>query len=395
MKILVFDPVGGASGDMILGSLVHLGCPLDYLKTIYDTLGLGGFRIKTSLEKVSGIESLDLSFAIAPEKKNRNHADIVRLISRAKLPTEVRKRSLAAFAALAEAEAKVHGEKPAQVHFHELGALDSILDIVGISAAIAWFGVEKIYSLPLPMGSGTVKCRHGILPVPAPATTILLEGMKVRWPDVEGELTTPTAAAIFKTMTIPGEPPEVTIFGSGYGRGDKRYGDWPNLFRAILCETPDEKRERVYVIEGDVDDMIPEDWEVVQQRLFDLGVLDVVLTPQIMKRGRPGVNLRVLVRDDLLPAASETILNETTTIGIRCYPVERIVLPRSVFSLTTPYGKIAVKEVITPAGERRYKPEFKDLQRIADTKGLPLSRLRKDIEMLIVENSKKEKKKKS
>jgi hypothetical protein len=386
LKVLIFDPIGGASGDMILSSLVHLGCPVDYLRGVFDALGIGNFEVRTKKKKISGLDALNLHFDLGCVKREHDHAEIRKMIEKAAIPEKVKEKSLKIFTALANAEAALHGEHCNHVRFHEAGALDSILDILGIAAALDWLDVERIYGRPLPMGKGLVKCRHGIIPVPSPATTLLTQGLKVRWPEVEGELTTPTAAAVFKAIVRNGEPPGNTVVvGSGYGCGDKTFENWPNLFRSILCETAEEHRDRVFVVECDVDDMIPEDWEGAIQKLFETGALDVTLTAQVMKRGRPCIGVRVIAREEHLQEIEKTILVHTTTIGIRCYPVERITLPRRNYQIATPYGKLWVKEVVTPEGKKRRKPEFKDLQGIAVRNNLSLPALRKEIDNILKE----------
>ncbi len=382
MQVLIFDPVGGASGDMILGSLIHLGCPLEALTRCYDRLGLGPFTIRTGIREVQGISTFDLHFDIDEEHHHRTYRDIRALIADAALDETTTRRALQIFEVLARAEAAVHGVAPEEVHFHEVGSADSILDVVGIAAALTQLGVEAVYARPVPLGGGMTRCQHGRLPLPSPATLEILKDTPVRFTHQACELTTPTGAAVIKALATPGPPPgELVIKGVGYGCGDREIGEWLNLFRCLLAQTPPLKGETgVMMIEADVDDMNPEEWEAVREELTRLGALDISLTQRIMKHGRPGVGLKVIADRRDPEALMEALLMHTTSIGVRSYPVERRVLSRREFTLQTPYGPVGVKEVVLPDGKRRCKLEYRDLHRIAAREGLPVLRLRQEIE---------------
>jgi hypothetical protein len=409
MKILIFDPVGGASGDMILGSLLHLGCPVSTLTEAWDALDILDRPAARTLELdwklVQGIRARDVTFSLpappdagrrrgrarAPAATDRTWREIRAMLERAALPADVRETSLRIFASLAEAEATVHGVAVDQVHFHEVGAVDSILDITGIAAAVAWFRAEAVYATSVPVGQGTVVCRHGRLPLPAPATVALLEGLPVRFTKVAGELTTPTGAAVLKALTSGAPPPaEIILRGVGYGCGDRTYDDWPSLFRTLLADTAPAAPEAVYVLEADVDDLSPEDWELATARLYAAGALDVTLTARIMKRGRPGVGLTVLVPDTRLHDVADLVLEETSTIGVRYHPVARRVLPRRTYPFRTPHGELRIKEVVTPAGIRRCKPEYADLQALAVSANRPVAELRKEVQAMLQDLSRPE-----
>lgn len=384
MKVLIFDPIGGASGDMILGSLIHLGCPIEYLQGILDGLDLGGYNIKTSLKKINGIESLDLKFDVGRQHEARRYSQIKEIISQSTIPQGIKQKALDVFDLIALAESEVHGMDPDDVHFHEVGAVDSILDIVGISAALEWFDVEEVYTRPVPVGYGTTDSMHGTIPVPAPATVKLLAGIKIRVTGIEAELVTPTGAAVLKAISEVKDPPsDMVITGAGYGCGDRQYQGWPNLFRSILCEVPDEGNDQVYVTEADVDDMSPEEWEAVTQRLFEAGALDVSLTSRIMKRGRPGVGIKVISFSKDLQDILAIFLTHSTSIGARYYQVERRVLPRKEYTIHTRYGDVKIKEVIAPDGARRYKPEYRDMYRISVKEGIPVAQVRADLDKAI------------
>lgn len=384
MNILIFDPIGGASGDMILGSLIHLGCPLDYLKEIFDELDLGNYTIKTSFKKINGIESLDLKFDVTKTNKARRYPQIKEIISTSIIPIGIKQRALKIFELIAQAEAEAHGVSVDDVHFHELGAIDSILDIVGISAGLEWLNIERAYTRPVPLGYGITESMHGTIPVPAPATLKLLAGIKVKFTNIAAELVTPTGAAVLKAISGSKDPPsDMIVTGVGYGCGDRQYPGWPNLFRSILCKAADESKEQVYMVEADVDDMSPEEWEAVTQRFFDAGALDVSLTSRIMKKGRPGVGIKVISRSECLQDILAIILTHTSSIGVRYYPVERRILPRREYTIHTKHGDVKIKEVISPNGKKRYKPEYRDMHKISIESDLPVTDVRAEVDKLM------------
>jgi len=252
VNILIFDPIGGASGDMILGSLVHLGCPPEYLIETWDSLKLskGSTKelLKISEKRINGIVVADLRFSLQEDTHHahddqipgnghfRTHEEIRQLIHDSSVPERIQTNALKIFGHIAQAEATVHGVATKDVHFHEIGAVDSILDIVGIAAALEWFKIRMSFYRPLPLGNGLTKSMHGNIPVPAPATMNLLEGVRVRFTGVKGELTTPTGAGVIRAMAEPLIPDlEMEVLGEGYGCGDHEYDGWPNMFRSILC----------------------------------------------------------------------------------------------------------------------------------------------------------------
>lgn len=251
LKVLIFDPIGGASGDMILGSLIHLGCPSGYLTDTWDSLGITKEGIKKNLmiseKKINGITAIDVKFSFEEgitgqdvhnemAVHSRSYEEIKVIIHDSLIPDQVKVHALKIFDHIAQAEAEVHGLVSRDVHFHELGAVDSILDIVGISAALEWFNVQKIFYRPLPLGCGVTRSLHGTIPVPAPATLKLLHDFRVRFTEVRGELTTPTGAGVIKAIAESQVPnSEMEVLGEGYGSGDHDYDGWPNIFRSILC----------------------------------------------------------------------------------------------------------------------------------------------------------------
>jgi pyridinium-3,5-bisthiocarboxylic acid mononucleotide nickel chelatase len=378
MKVLIFDPVGGASGDMILASMIQLGCPISHIQSTLELLSLGKPVICLENKKINGISCLKLSFDICDEETERSWADIRNIINFSGIAEGIMEKALNIFGILASAEAKVHGVSVGDVHFHEVGALDSIFDIVGIAAAVDWFKPDAVYATPLPLSTGMVESRHGTIPVPAPATLLLMEGLPARMTDIKGELVTPTGAAVIKALAMLTDLPGFIVKGSGYGCGTKTFPSWPNMFRSMLCETSG-INEQVYIIESDVDDMLPEDWDTAADRIRKAGAIDLCLIPCIMKEGRPGNVLRVLSGMVNLEPVSSAILLHTTTIGLRYYPAERKILERREFSLDTEYGKIRIKEVVTPDGMLRHKPEYKDIKKLSEALNIPVKRLRDEI----------------
>lgn len=391
MQILVIDPVGGISGDMLLGSLIHLGCPAGYLEDMLRRLPVDGFTMETAPRSVHGIGALDLSFHCVHEHKSRTYAHIRDDILSV-LPEAVRARAGAIFLALAEAEAQVHGVDVDEVHFHEVGALDSILDIVGIAAAVEYFRVGAIYCRQIPLGTGTTRSMHGTIPVPAPATVKLLKGRQVRFTDIPFELTTPTGAAVVAALASPGSPPaDLTVSAIGYGCGDREIPGWPNLCRCILCGTKcGESGLETYLVEADVDDMNPEETEDALARLFEAGALDALLAPKIMKRGRPGFGFQVVCEAERLHGVVSSLLEHTTSIGARYHPIERIVLDRISYTIDTRWGEVRVKESVLPDGSARSKLEYRDLSRISRDQGMPVSSVRAEAQRMIREGGPQE-----
>jgi uncharacterized protein (TIGR00299 family) protein len=384
MKIMIIDPIGGISGDMLLGSLVHMGCPADYLDDVFRQLPVGSFAMKTDKRFVNGIEALDLKFETEHSLEERTFTRIKHEILM-HLPAGVQEISIKIFEVLAQAEAEVHGVNIEDIHFHEVGAIDSILDIVGIAAALKWFGIDAVYTRPLPLGTGMTRSMHGTIPVPAPATVKLLEGINVRFTQIEAELTTPTGAAVIRAVCEKGDPPsDIIVKGVGYGCGDRVISGWPNLCRVILGETPsDTLNEPCYMVEADVDDMSPEEWEAASERIFSAGALDVSITSRIMKKGRPGAGVKAICTSALLDNVLTALLTHTTSIGARYYPLSRRVLERREYTLKTRYGKVHVKEVVTPSGKRRAKPEYRDMDEISRKHNIPLVEVREELLRLI------------
>ncbi len=356
---------------MTLAALIDLGLPQDKLKKELEKLGVGNYSLEVHQGSRSGIAAVGLEVRVGPhEEHNRHLLDIRKMIQTSSLEQEVKDLSLAIFQRLAEAEARVHRIEVEKVHFHEVGAVDSIVDIVGTAIGINHFKPELIFSSELPMGRGFVQCQHGRLPLPAPATLEILRGYPVKSVDVEGELVTPTGAAIVATMSSKAVSfPSMTVQGIGYGMGRKEFPDRPNLLRLALGEAAGNYlADRVAVLESNIDDMNPEFYDYLMERLFQAGALDVSLSPVMMKKNRPATLLRVLAEEKDAEKLSELILRESTTLGVRNYLVGRKKLPREVREVETRFGKVRVKV----SGDFRFQPEYDDCRRIAMEKGVPI-----------------------
>jgi uncharacterized protein (TIGR00299 family) protein len=371
MKILYFDCFSGVSGDMTLAALLDLGLPLEKLQEEMKKLALENYSLEVHPGNRSGIAALGLEIKVGPrEEHHRYFSQIREMILESKLAPEVKEVGLAVFQRLAEAEARVHRKTVEEVHFHEVGAVDSIVDIVGTAIGVHYFKPDKIYASELPMGRGFVQCQHGRLPLPAPATVEVLKGYPVKSVNVEGELVTPTGAAIVAALSSKASPfPSMIVEKIGYGMGKKEFPDRPNLLRLVLGEASESYlTDRAVVLESNLDDMNPEFYDYLMERLFQKGALDVALSPLQMKKNRPGTLLRVIAEEKDAEALSELILRESTTLGVRSFWVDRKKLPREVREVETRYGKVRVKV----SGEVRFQPEYDDCRRIAREKGIPI-----------------------
>ena len=385
MNIAYFDCFSGVSGDMALGALIDLGVPSEALTAEMKKLPLKDWSIETRRERRGAIEGMRVVVS-AGGQPHRSFSDIQVLFNESGLDPSVRAKSLAIFERLADAEGRVHGVSPQNVHFHEVGAVDSILDIAGVVFSLEYLKIEKIYASPIPLGRGFVKTEHGIIPLPGPATSILLSGVPVYGLPVERELVTPTGAAILAALAQSYGPiPPMTLISSGYGIGANPASDPPNLLRVWLGrEKPALTERNLLVIETNIDDMNPEFYNYVSGKLFALGALDVSLVPVQMKKNRPGVLLRALVEPSMETAAAEIILSETTTLGVRVLEVRRIELPREEKMVSTVFGTCKVKRSLLPNGSERLIPEYEECRRIAEETGTPLP----DVYRRILESAK-------
>jgi hypothetical protein len=311
----------------------------------------------------------------AGSTEERSFREIRELIGRSALSERVRERSLETFRRLAQVEGRIHQQEPEEVHFHEVGALDSIADIVGGFLGIEYLGVDTVYASRIPLGKGMIRSRHGLLPLPAPATVELLKGIPVYDAKLETELVTPTGAAWITTLTRQfGSLPEMEIEAVGYGLGDRDLGDMPNALRILLGKaTPAFSQDRVIVVETDIDDMSPEFYEPLMERLFADGALDVSFIPVQRKKNRPGVTVRAICEACHRPSIVETILRESTSIGVRYFPVEREKLDRRIERVKTPFGSVRVKVSEDKRGKIHHvAPEYEDCRRLGLKARIPV-----------------------
>lgn len=382
MKTLYFDCFAGISGDMTVGALLDLGVPLELLQEELAKLPLPPGSYTLSLDRTSrrGMAAAKFSVAAADHHTHRHYGDIARMLAAAPLAEPVRAIAQKIFLRLAEAEAKVHGVPVEQVHFHEVGAVDSIIDIVGAAVCLHHLGAERISCSPLPLGSGFIETAHGRLPVPAPATAELLRGVPVT-SGGPGERVTPTGAAIVATLADEFGPlPPLTLSGIGAGAGDRDFGDVPNVLRVFCGEAAPAEGDRVSVIESHIDDSTPEILGNLLELLLEAGALDAGFTPLQMKKNRPAVRLTVVAEPDETDRLCRLILRESSAIGVRWYPASRTKLDREESVRQTSLGPVRVKE-LSAAGELlRITPEYDDCRRVAREQGLPLAEVYRIVE---------------
>ncbi len=380
--ILYFDCFSGVSGDMTLGALIDLGVPLGWLRERLAALPLGGFEIQERAVTENGIRGRRIEVRmIDPAPPHRHFGEIRELITAAPYAEVVRERALAIFHRLAVAEAAVHGCAPEEVHFHEVGAVDALVDVLGCALGLEYLGVKAVYASPIPNGRGFVSCRHGRIPIPAPATQKILEGVPTYGVDVEAELTTPTGAAIVASLSAGFGPlPPMVLRGAGYGAGSLRLKPGPNLLRLVLGEPLETGLaagegvlcEQVAVLESAVDDMNPEWFGYLMERLFAEKALDVLWVPAQMKKNRPGTLIQVLCRPEHQARIARLLLEESTTLGVRLETAERLALRREIVSFVSSFGQVPMKQIVSPQGVRRLVPEFEACREIARSRGIPL-----------------------
>ncbi|AKJ65096.1 nickel pincer cofactor biosynthesis protein LarC [Kiritimatiella glycovorans] len=375
MKWLRFDSTGGASGDMILAALIDLGADAGRMQEALRSFAPDAFSIETSGEHRGGFRGRRVEVVVPDEHHAHRHLRHIREAAEGSdLPAPVREMTLKVFGTLAEAEAKVHGTTPEKIHFHEVGAVDAMVDIAGACWALHELGVEAVSAAPLPLGCGTIECAHGTMPCPAPATVELLQGMATVATEEPHELVTPTGAALLKTWTksMPA-PAGGRALRSGYGFGSRALENRPNLLRATLLEgSADSGRpDTCLVLESTLDDLTPELTAVLCDRLRD-EALDVFCTPVQMKRGRPGVNVTVICRPEDRAACVGLLFRHSTTFGVRETEAKRHVLERERREAETPYGRIAIK--IGRRGDEicSCTPELKDCEMRAAEHDVPV-----------------------
>lgn len=372
-RILYLEPVGGIAGDMFLAAAVDLGVSPDAIAEHLSGLGVPGWRFQLSRAVRHAISGTHLDVVVeAPEAHpHRSLSDIRALIEGATtLTPRMRERALAVFAAIGEAEAKVHGVSVEEIHFHEVGAVDSIVDVCGAAVVLELLGAPEVWCAPPPLGSGTIRVAHGQMPIPVPATLELLRDVPVRFEGV-GELTTPTGAALVKVLTRVGTPPDFVVEKVGYGVGTRDFRDRPNVLRASLGRAED-AAEALHVLEVNLDDATPQLLGHLVERLLAKGALDAWVVPAVMKKGRPGHLLSALVPGTLKPALVDLLLEESTTLGVRSHTVERSTLERAWREVQTPWGTVRVKLGLRDGRVLNAQPEYEDCRKVAEAAGVPL-----------------------
>lgn len=381
-KVAYLDCFSGVSGDMLLGAIVDAGIPLKEIEKALKTLPLKGYRLEDKKVKRSFLKATKVTVKVTERKRVlRRWNDIKQMINESGLPDHIKEIGLRIFKSLFEAEGKIHGEPFDKVHLHELGTIDCIIDIFGTLIGLDLLGVDKVLSSPVNLGSGLVKGEHGLIPVPSPAVLELLKDKPVYSSGPSFELTTPTGAVIIREIVNEFKPmPLMNITGTGYGAGTKDFEDFPNALRIITGEIRKDGESEVVVIETNIDDMNPQVYEYLIERLFDAGVIDVFLTQVVMKKGRPGILLTVLCEETKKDAIARIIFKETTTLGMRFYRTERVTLEREMRTGYHGEDKVRLK-VARYEGKERMNPEYEDCKKIAKRKGIPLIDVIKEVKV--------------
>lgn len=381
MRIAYGELIGGLSGDMFVAALLDLGLSVQKLRLELKRIPSLKFELKTAKKYVHAIRAIRFQVICPANEPPRTWKEIRALIEGSKLLPEIKRTSVEIFARLAEAEAKIHGTAVDKVHFHEVGATDSIVDIVAVAIGIHELGIDSWSFSRIPLGQAIARSQHGPLPIPGPAVMELLTGLPAFGVDIEGETVTPTGAAIVRALGKKfGAQPPMVVDKIGYGTGQKEFSTRPNLFRVVLGEsTASWQEEEMLVIETNIDDMNPQFYDHVMERLFKAGARDVFLAPIQMKKNRPGTLLRVIAEPRHRQRLARIIFEETPTIGIRHYPVGRMILKRDSQKIKTRYGDVNVKIVEEPDGSKRAMPEYDDLKRIAAVKKLPLKLIHDEV----------------
>lgn len=384
MKQAYLDCFSGISGDMFVGALLDVGLPLERLFADLKKIPLGFYEFKRTRALRGHLVGTRVEICVPGKQPSRRLRDIEALIRDSELSAGVKERALKIFSRLAEAEGKLHNMPPEQVHFHEVGAVDAILDIVGTCIGLEFLEISHLTCSPVNVGSGCVQAAHGSLPVPAPASLELLKDLPIYSSGIDGELVTPTGAALISTLADRFGPlPPMRVERIGYGAGAREIPGHPNLARLLLGEGAEPVRVRdgtpgdevVSVIEANVDDMSPQLYGYFIDQALAAGALDVTCTPIQMKKDRPGILLSVLCSPEKGDALAQMLFEQTTTIGVRIYEARRKILERELVSIQTPYGTVNVKVAKRDGKVLNVAPEYEDCQRLATEKGVPLKQV--------------------
>ena len=374
MKIAYFDCFSGVSGDMILGALIDVGLDVGELESELDKLGIPGYKIKAEKTARGSISGTKFGLSVVEQDVERTLAGIFEIVDRSDLDDDVKELSKKTFGELARVEAAIHGKGIEEIHFHEVGGLDSIIDVIGSLIGIKKLGIETTYSSRIHVGTGLLECQHGVLPVPAPATLALLKGIPIYSRGIEVELATPTGVCILKTLSRSfGTMPAITVEKVGYGAGSREL-EIPNLLRVCVGESNEREYEKdeVIIIETNIDNVNPELLAYASEMLLKQGVLDVFMTPIFMKKNRPGTMLSVLTTEDKLDEVLSTIFAEIATLGVRIHRLERKKLSREIVSINTRFGATKVKIGKIGNHIKNIAPEYEACREIAVTWGIPL-----------------------
>jgi uncharacterized protein (TIGR00299 family) protein len=377
MKIAYIDCIAGVSGDMLLGALLDAGLPLESLQEQLAALNLGAeFELKAYKVSKNGFTATKLDVIVHEPQHGRHLAEIEAILHASSLPEHIQAKAAGIFRRLAEVEAGIHGQPLEQVHLHELGGVDTMVDVVGTLLGLEGLGVERVYASPLPLGRGFVKGAHGQIPLPAPATVALLKDVPVRGSEIEMELVTPTGAVLLSTLCAGFGPiPAMTLTGQGYGAGGRDLSI-PNVLRLLLGQQPEAGQvtgiESLVLLETNVDDNTAEINGYAMEKLLAAGALDVFFTPIQMKKNRPALLISVLCRPAETDALEMILFRETSTLGVRRQPVERRCLERTSDIVVTKYGSIRVKVARLPDGSTKRAPEYEDCKQAAQTHNVPL-----------------------
>lgn len=384
MKILFIDCFAGAAGDMLLSALVHIGVDPNLITELPKKLGLEELKPQFSKDMDHGLTGFIFKMPLPASDQHRHLSHITKIINDSDLSDKVKEGALKSFTLLAVAEAKVHNTTPEKIHFHEVGADDAIVDMVGYYVALESLDWPKIYCTPPALGRGVIKSAHGMIPLPGPAVTEILKNIPVRFVEFEGETVTPTGAALLVASAIFDPPPEMSIEAVGYGLGSNRYQDRPNMVRMVLGQesktneasktNPEINRDAITVIETNIDDMNPQIYDYLFERLYEAGALESFITPVIMKKNRPGQLLTVLAKKSVAPVLADIIFAETTTTGMRISERERLILPRREVEVETEYGTVTAK-IMEFDGTDKLIPEFDHCRRLAKENNLPVSKI--------------------
>lgn len=369
--LALIDPFSGVAGDMLLGALVDVGLEQAFIEKLPSTLGLDGVGVRVARTQRCGISAMKVDFDIPPQPHGRHLKHILETVDRAPVPASVKAAASDAFRLIATTEAEIHGTTVERVHLHEVGAVDAILDIVGAVWGFAELGITDIRCGTIALGDGTVNAAHGAMPVPAPATARLVEGLAVRvGPADSGELTTPTGAVLVRVLAR-GAPPDAYITRrTGYGAGTREFADRPNVLRVTLADAaPATARERLVQLAADIDDDTPEHIAAAAEQLRADGALDVTLSSIVMKKGRLGTRIEVLSTSEMADRLEQRLFATTSTIGVRRASLERHALERAMASVNVLGHTVRVKAVSLPDGTSRAKPESDDVQRVAAATG--------------------------